>query len=108
MRRMMILATLLVVAVGGLLVAQESTAKGDKIKAKWETLTPAQQEALRAEYKEKAKEKWDSMTPEEREAAKTKFKGNAKARWEKMTPEEREAAKAKIKENREKRKSEGK
>ncbi len=108
MRRMMIIATLLVAVLGGLLFAQESTTKGDKIKAKWEALTPAQQEALRAEYKDKAKEKWDSMTPEEREAAKAKFKENTKARWGNMTPEERETAKAKMKENREKRKSDSK
>lgn len=108
MRRIPIAAALVVTVFGAYGFAQEAATKGEKAKATWESLTPEQQDKLKAEFKEKAKEKWEAMTPEEREAAKAKFKGNAKARWSKMTPEEREAAKAKIKEKREKRKNEEK
>lgn len=109
MRTTMIVAAFVIAVFGGYTAfAQETTSKGAQAKAKWESLTPAQQETLKAEFKEKAKEKWEAMTPEEREAAKAKFKENAKTRWGKMTPEEREAAKAKMKENREKRRNESK
>jgi hypothetical protein len=108
MRRILSVAAFAAALLVGNAFAQESGTKGEKAKAKWESLSPEQQEKLKAKFKDKAKEKWESMTPEEREAAKTKFKENAKARWDKMTTEEREAAKAKMKENREKRKNEGK
>lgn len=109
MRTTMTAAAFVIAIFGGYTTfAQETTSKGAKAKAKWESLTPAQQETLKAEFKEKAKEKWEAMTPEERETAKAKFKDNAKTRWGAMTPEEREAAKAKMKENREKRRNAGK
>ncbi len=108
MRTTMIAAAFAIAMLGSTAFAQETASKGAQAKAKWESLTPTQQETLKAEFKEKAKEKWEAMTPEEREAAKAKFKDNAKTRWSTMTPEEREAAKAKMKENREKRRNAGK
>jgi chlorite dismutase len=90
-------------------------------KARLESMTPEQREAVREklqsltpEQKAEAKARWEAMTPEERAKAKERLqsvtpeqKAAARARWDAMTPEEQAAARQRHSERKERRAGDG-
>lgn len=65
--------------------------KTESMKVRWESLTDAQRQAIKARQVAAQKE-WQAMTPEQRKAAQIRVAA-ARDTWESMTPAEREAAK---------------
>lgn len=65
----------------------ESVATPDEAKQKWDSLTPAQQEAFKNQMQNQAEEKksaWDNLSPEEQAAKKADAKNQAAPRLDQM------------------------
>jgi Spy/CpxP family protein refolding chaperone len=79
---------------------EEREAKVAEWRAKLDSMSPEQKDAMRemlAARREELRARWDEMSPEEREALRARMRERA----EKMSPEEREAMRDLMREHRE-------
>jgi hypothetical protein len=72
--------------------AQDSAARKAALQAQYNSMTPQHQADFRAQKAAEMKAKWDAMTPAQKEAVKARVK----AKWDAMTPEQKAQVKARV------------
>lgn len=60
-----------------------------KLRERWQSMTPEEREKARVDHRAKMKARWESMTQEERDRARAAHRARMRAHWESMTPEQR-------------------